>query len=106
MAYSLAAQFLERVERVVLCGSGVSMEDKDMEEGLFKVGSVDEAVELLFPMSHDKVKSMLKLVFHKPPRAMPSCVVQDFIDVSIQILKNKGGHRNYFHTKREDFTRQ
>lgn len=88
VAYSLAAQFPERIEKVALCGSGVSMEEKDMDEGLFQVRSVDEAVELLFPMSHDKVKHMLKVVFHKPPKAMPSCFVQDFIDVSNQCPVN------------------
>lgn len=34
----MAAQFKERIERVVLICAGVSLEDKDMEEGLFKHG--------------------------------------------------------------------
>ncbi|PKI39409.1 hypothetical protein CRG98_040167 [Punica granatum] len=80
VAYSLGVQFPERVERLALLGSGVSMEEKDMAEGLFKVGSVEEAVDLLFPTSQEKVKDMMKLAFHKPPKAMPSCFVQDFID--------------------------
>ncbi|KAF2293000.1 hypothetical protein GH714_034748 [Hevea brasiliensis] len=54
VAYSMAAQFKERVGRVVLGCAGVCLEEKDMEEGMFKVKTVDEAISILLPQSPRK----------------------------------------------------
>ncbi|TXG60188.1 hypothetical protein EZV62_014761 [Acer yangbiense] len=81
VAYSMAAQFSEKVERVVLICAGVTMEEKDMEQGLFKVNSVDEASEILFPQTPEKMKQLLTLTFYKPPKSIPSCFVNDYIHV-------------------------
>ncbi|KAF8020142.1 hypothetical protein BT93_G0750 [Corymbia citriodora subsp. variegata] len=81
VAYSLAAQFPDMVEKLVLCGAGVCMEE-DMEDGMFQVKSVDDAVTLLLPQTPEKMKEMLKVVFYKPVWNVPSCLLQDFIDVS------------------------
>ncbi|KAI6699553.1 hypothetical protein NL676_013877 [Syzygium grande] len=81
VAYSLAVQFREMVEKLVLCCAGVCMEEKDMEDGMFPVKSVDEAVSFLFPQTPEKVKELLKVVFYKPVVKVPSCFMQDFIDV-------------------------
>lgn len=83
VAYSMAAQFPERIERLVLCCAGVCMEDKDMDEGMFKVGSVEEAISILLPQTPDKIRQLVRLSFHKPVTRMPSCFLQDFIEVMV-----------------------
>lgn len=85
VAYSMAAQFEEKVERVVLICAGVCMEEKDMDEGMFQVKSADEASEILFPQRPEKMRQLLKLTFYKPPKTIPSCFATDYIDVSIHI---------------------
>lgn len=82
VAYNMATRFKERVERVVLCCTGVCMEDRDMEEGLFKVKSVDEAVSILLPQNAEKMRELLRLTFVKPHLKAPSCILNDFINVS------------------------
>ena len=82
MLYSMAAQFPERLEKVVLCCAGVCFEEKDMDEGLFKVKSVDEAVSILLPQTPQKMKELVKVTFSKPINVMPTCFLNDFIDVS------------------------
>ena len=82
VAYSMAAQFPESVERLVLCCAGVCLEDKDMEEGMFKVRSVEEAVSILLPQTPEKVRELVKLTFVKPVKFLPTCFLNDFIDVS------------------------
>ncbi|XP_050291174.1 uncharacterized protein LOC126732394 [Quercus robur] len=81
VAYNMATRFKERVERVVLCCAGVCMEDRDMEGGLFKVKSVDEAVSVLLPQNADKMRELLRLTFVKPNLKAPSCILNDFINV-------------------------
>ncbi|KAF5749789.1 monoacylglycerol lipase ABHD6 [Tripterygium wilfordii] len=81
VAYSMAAQYKDRVGRVVLCCAGVSLEEKDMDEGLFTVKSVDEAVEMLLPQRPEKVRALLRMTFYKPPKNVPNCFLNDFIDV-------------------------
>lgn len=82
VAYSMAAQFPEKVEKVVVCCAGVCMEEKDMDEGLFQVKSVDEAVSILLPQTPEKMKQLIKLTFVKPMKVLPSCFLKDYIDVS------------------------
>lgn len=82
VAYSMAAQFAERVDRVVLCCSGVCMEEKDMDEGLFQVRSVDEAISILLPRTPEKMKQLTRLTFYKSKvDGVPSFFLKDFIDV-------------------------
>ncbi|KAJ9170366.1 hypothetical protein P3X46_018478 [Hevea brasiliensis] len=81
VAYSMAAQFKERVGRVVLGCAGVCLEEKDMEEGMFKVKTVDEAISILLPQSPEKVRQLMRLSFHKPPKPAPTCFLSDFIEV-------------------------
>ncbi|MBA0589305.1 hypothetical protein Gorai_018060, partial [Gossypium raimondii] len=79
VGYRMAAQFKERIEKVVLCCTGVCLEEKDMEEGMFKVKSVDEAVSILLPQTSDKMRELMKLSFSKPTQRVPSCFLNDFI---------------------------
>ncbi|KAL3721745.1 hypothetical protein ACJRO7_034136 [Eucalyptus globulus] len=81
VAYSLAAQFPEMVEKLVLCCAGVSMEEKDMEDGMFQVKTVDEALTLLFPQTPEKANEMFEFVFYKPVKKVPTYFIQDYIDV-------------------------
>ncbi|XP_057738903.1 uncharacterized protein LOC130955920 [Arachis stenosperma] len=81
VAYSMAAQFPESVDRLVLCCAGVCLEEKDMDEGMFKVRTVDEAVNLLLPQTPEKIRELVKLTFVKPIKVLPSCFLNDFIDV-------------------------
>ncbi|CAL5214399.1 unnamed protein product [Lathyrus oleraceus] len=81
VGYSLAVQFPERVGKVVVCCAGVCLEDKDMEEGLFRVKSIDEAATILIPQTPEKMKQLVQLAFVKPINVMPTCFLTDFIDV-------------------------
>jgi pimeloyl-ACP methyl ester carboxylesterase len=51
VGYSMAAQFQEKIERVVLCCAGVSLEEKDTNNGLFVVSNLDEAATILLPQT-------------------------------------------------------
>lgn len=82
VAYSMAAQFKEMIEKVVICSSGVCLEEKDMKEGLFPVDNVEEAAEILVPQTPEKMRELMKYTFVKPPRGIPACFLEDFIDVS------------------------
>ncbi|KZV44492.1 Alpha/beta-Hydrolases superfamily protein isoform 1 [Dorcoceras hygrometricum] len=79
VAYSMAAQFPDAVERVVICCAGVCSEEKDLEEGLFRVKSVDEAISILLAQTPDKLRELMKLSFYKPINYVPSCFLSDFI---------------------------
>ncbi|XP_034891759.1 uncharacterized protein [Populus alba] len=82
VAYSMAAQFKERVGRVALGCAGVCFEEKD--EGsikVFKVTTAEEAVSILLPQTPEKAREMVRLSFYKPPPSMPSCFLWDFIEV-------------------------
>ncbi|KAK3411746.1 2-hydroxy-6-oxononadienedioate/2-hydroxy-6-oxononatrienedioate hydrolase [Eucalyptus grandis] len=81
VGYSLSAQFPEMVEKLVLCCAGVCMEEKDMEDGMFSVKSLDEALTFLLPQTPEKVKEMFEVTFYKPVTRMPTFIMQDLIDV-------------------------
>lgn len=82
VGYSLAAQFPEAVERIVIGCAGVCLEEKDMDEGLFKVKSVEEAMDLLLAQTPEKLRELMRLSFYKPIQHLPSCFLSDFINVS------------------------
>ncbi|XP_021912083.1 uncharacterized protein LOC110825866 isoform X1 [Carica papaya] len=79
VGYSMAAQFKERVERMVLCCAGVCLEAEDMDRGLFKVKSVHEATGILFPQTPAKLRQLLHLAFYNPPKGVPSCLYSEYI---------------------------
>ncbi|KAL7199819.1 hypothetical protein ACSBR2_022010 [Camellia fascicularis] len=81
VGYSMAVQFPEAVERIVLCCTGVCLEEKDVESGLFKVADLDEAASILMPQTVDKLRELMKLSYVKPPRGVPSYILSDFIQV-------------------------
>lgn len=85
VGYSVAAQFPEVVERLVLCCAGVCLEEIDMTNGLFRVSTLDEASSILLPQTPDKLRELMKLSFVKPARGVPSWFLEDFIDVCVYI---------------------
>lgn len=82
VGYSMAVQFPEALERLVLCCTGVCLEEKDLERGLFRVSDLDEAASILCPQTPERLRELLQLSFVKPARGVPSCFLSDFIDVS------------------------
>ncbi|KAL3619691.1 hypothetical protein CASFOL_034603 [Castilleja foliolosa] len=81
VAYSMAAQFgPEWVERVVVCCAGVCLEERDLKEGLFPVGDVEAAADILLPQTAEKLRELVGYTFAKPPKGLPSCLLEDFID--------------------------
>jgi len=88
VGYSLAAQFPENVEKLVLCCAGVCLEEKDMEDGLFKVPNLEEATGILIPQTPEKLKELIRFSFVKPIKGVPSFFLWDFIDVSFFLYNN------------------
>ncbi|KAG5255235.1 hydrolase family protein [Salix suchowensis] len=58
--YSMASQFQENIEKVVLCCAGVCLEEKDMENGLFAVPNLDEAASILLPRTAEKLRELMR----------------------------------------------
>ncbi|XP_022739177.1 uncharacterized protein LOC111291613 [Durio zibethinus] len=83
VGYSLAAQFSQAVEKVVICCAGVCMEEKDLQEGVFRVSDLEEAARILVPQTPQKLRELLGFSLFKPPplSLVPSCLLADFIDV-------------------------
>ncbi|CAL5404265.1 unnamed protein product [Camellia sinensis] len=44
---------------------------------------IDEAATILLPQTPDKMRELVELTFYKPPKILPSCVLTDFILVSL-----------------------
>lgn len=85
VAYDLAVKYEEFVERVVVCGSGVSLEEKDIKEGLFLVSDLDEAAQILVPQTPQRLRELVEYTFSKASLVawLPSCFLLDFIHVSL-----------------------
>ncbi|CAM8923745.1 unnamed protein product [Rhodiola kirilowii] len=83
VAYSMAsmAMFEEvEVERVVVCCAGVCLEEEDLRRGVFKVDDVEKAADILVPQTAEKLRELIGFAFLKPPRVLPDCLLNDFID--------------------------
>lgn len=84
VAYNMAAQFKDCVEKVVICCAGVCLEEKDLQEGLFAVNSVEDAANILLPQTAEQMRELMGYTFVKAPaKVLPSCLLTDFIDVSV-----------------------
>ncbi|XP_058185139.1 uncharacterized protein LOC131302487 [Rhododendron vialii] len=81
VAYSIAVQFPNAVDRLVIAAAGVCMEDTDLDGGLFQVRSVDEAIAILLPQKPEKLMELMEFTFYKPVKILPSCFLNDFIEV-------------------------
>lgn len=85
VAYSMAVQFPEAIEKLVLCCTGVALEERDMETGLFGVKDIEEAAHILVPQTPERLRDLMQFAFIRPVKAVPSCFLSDFIDVSLHI---------------------
>lgn len=79
VAYRLAQLYPDAVQKLTLVAAGVCLEEKDMEEGLFKVSDLATARSILLPQTTANLKTLMKLSFVKAPKMVPSCLLQDFI---------------------------
>lgn len=79
VAYRMAAQYKEEVERVVICCAGVCMEEKDLEEGMFRVPDLEAAADILLPQTPEKLE-LMGFSLYRPPKMVPSCLLYDYID--------------------------
>ena len=61
VAYKVGALFPEMVDKLVLCCAGVCLEEVDMQNGLFRVSTLEEASSILLPQTPDKVRELMKL---------------------------------------------
>ncbi|KAJ9541867.1 hypothetical protein OSB04_028373 [Centaurea solstitialis] len=81
VGYSMAAQFPEKVEKVIIACSGVCLEESDMEKGLVRVKSIQDATSILLAQTPDKLRELMRMAFYNPPKNVPSCFLSDFIHV-------------------------
>ncbi|GJR11805.1 alpha/beta hydrolase fold-1 [Tanacetum coccineum] len=84
VGYNMALQFPEVVDRVMIIGSGVSLDsDIDVEEGLFSAKNIKDAANILLAQTPEKTRELLKISFYKPlnPNLAPSCLIKDYIDM-------------------------
>ncbi|GMH31387.1 hypothetical protein Nepgr_033230 [Nepenthes gracilis] len=81
VAYSMAVQYAEVVKRVVICCSGVCVEENDFRKAMFKAADLDGAADILLPQTAEKLRELLSFTIYKPPKFMPTCFLNDFIDV-------------------------
>ncbi|CAA0805686.1 alpha/beta-Hydrolases superfamily protein [Striga hermonthica] len=75
---------VDRKADVVVGYSVVCMEEKDMEEGLFPMKSVDEAIEILLARRPKKLLELTRLSFCDPAKDLSYCSLSNFIDVSLE----------------------
>jgi len=61
VAYRVGALFPEMVEKLVLCCAGVCLEEVDMQNGLFRVSTLEEASSILLPQTPNKLRELMKL---------------------------------------------
>ena len=86
VGYTIAAQWPEKVEKVVIACSGVCFEESDMDKGLLSVKSIDDATSILLAQTPEKLKELMRMAFFKPPQNVPSCFLSDFIDVRLLLV--------------------
>ncbi|KAG0480361.1 hypothetical protein HPP92_011219 [Vanilla planifolia] len=81
VGYRIAAMFPMAVESVVLICAGVCLEEKDLRDGMFVVDDPVEAASLLVPQSPESLRKLIRLTHVRPPPALPSCFLSDYIHV-------------------------
>lgn len=81
VAYSMAVNFAEKVDKVVIVSSGVCFDVSDMDKGLLSVKSIEDATTILLAQTPEKLRELMEISFFKPPMNVPSCFLSDFIDV-------------------------
>ncbi|CAK9158881.1 unnamed protein product [Ilex paraguariensis] len=81
VAYHMAAMWPERVEKVVISSSGVSLRRGDNQE-LLKRAGLEKIEDLMLPGTAAQLRTLMGLsIFRRP--YMPDFLLNDFVDVSI-----------------------
>ncbi|KAH9321109.1 hypothetical protein KI387_015748 [Taxus chinensis] len=79
VAYRLAHLFPQAVERVVIISSGVCMVYQEKDE-LFRNNNSLAVADILLPQTPDNMRLLMKFAMYRPPRMLPSFLLQDFIN--------------------------
>ncbi|XP_030537269.2 monoacylglycerol lipase ABHD6-like [Rhodamnia argentea] len=91
VAYSMAVQYPQALDRLVLCCTGVCLEEKDLKAGLFPVKSLEEAKRVLMPQTPEKLRELMRVSFVRPATGVPSFFLSDFIKVMCsEFVEEKG----------------
>lgn len=80
VAYRLAHLYPEAVEKVIIISSGVCMMPQDRHE-VFQTNDWRTVTEILLPQSPDKLRALLNISMHRPPRMIPSFILHDIINI-------------------------
>lgn len=70
---------------MVLVVAGVCVEDKDIREWIFKVFDLETTINFVLLQIAANLEKMMDFSFVKALKMVPSCVLQDFIVVSLVI---------------------
>ncbi|PPD73124.1 hypothetical protein GOBAR_DD29953 [Gossypium barbadense] len=89
VGYSMAAQFPEKMEKLVLCCAGVCLEEKDLEEGLFNVSDLNEALSILLPQTPERLRDLIKFSFVKPIGVMCTDHLKEKRELLVAILEDR-----------------
>lgn len=84
VGYSMASQYPEAVERLVICSAAVCMEERDLKDGVFRISDLEEAADILVPQTPGRLRELMGFTLYRiPPLSLiPSCLLNDFIQVS------------------------
>uniref|UniRef100_A0A0C9S816 TSA: Wollemia nobilis Ref_Wollemi_Transcript_6818_1082 transcribed RNA sequence n=1 Tax=Wollemia nobilis TaxID=56998 RepID=A0A0C9S816_9CONI len=80
VAYRLAHLYPETVDKVVIISSNVCMVPDDRND-LMRTDDSKTVPEILLPQTPDDFKTLMKFAIHRPPRMLPSFLLQDFINI-------------------------
>lgn len=80
VAYRLAHLYPEVVQKVIIISSGVCMMPQD-KHAVFQTNDWRTVTEILLPQNPDNLRALLKISMHRPPRMIPSFILQDVINI-------------------------
>eukprot|EP01018_Ginkgo_biloba_P007639 Gb_03307 [translate_table: standard] len=79
VAYRLAQLYPEAVQKLVIISSGVCKEPEDGHQ-LFQTSESRTAADILLPQNPANLRTLLDFSMYKPPRMIPSFLLQDIIN--------------------------
>ncbi|TXG58343.1 hypothetical protein EZV62_016172 [Acer yangbiense] len=95
VGYNMVVQFPQKMERLVLYCAGVCLEEEDMENGLFRVPDLEEAIRILLPQTPNKLRELGRFSFVKPATGVPAFVSTfRFYSNLVQFSSKMGSRRS------------
>nr|DAD49179.1 TPA_asm: hypothetical protein HUJ06_019116 [Nelumbo nucifera] len=85
VAYHMALKWPEKVDKVVIASSAVSMRKKDKEE-LLKRAKVEKIEYLMLPTTPGQLRTLIRLSMFKPPLILPDFLLNGFLH---KLLENR-----------------